>query len=125
MSGKNITFDDEKIKKSNFYKNKKLSKIDDIDLKKILGSKKESYGTKKSLKYFIGYRDDDVIRLRCIKLPQMIGYVKCFDSNKLMSFKATEKKLLKKYTQIWERVSSLKKKKNMRVNLFMVIMINT
>ena len=109
MSGKNITFDDEKIKKSNFYKNKKLSKIDDIDLKKILGSKKESYGTKKSLKYFIGYRDDDVIRPRCIKLPQMIGYVKCFDSNKLMSFKATDKKLLKKYTQILERVSSFKK----------------
>ena len=25
----------------------------------------------------------------------MIGYVKCFDSNKAMSFKATDKKLLK------------------------------
>ena len=27
MSGKNIILDNEKIKKSNFYKNKKLSKI--------------------------------------------------------------------------------------------------
>ena len=25
-------------------------------------SKKESYGTKNSLKYFIGYNDDDIIR---------------------------------------------------------------
>ena len=41
MSGKNIIFDDKKINKSNFYKNKKLSKIDDIDVNKILISKKK------------------------------------------------------------------------------------
>ena len=29
-----------------------------------------------------------VIRPLCIKRPQIIGYVKCFDSNKTMSFKA-------------------------------------
>ena len=70
MSGKDILFNDGKIKTSNFYKNKKLSKIDDIDVNKILVSKKESCGTTKSLKYFIGYNDDDdVIRPLCIKLP--------------------------------------------------------
>ena len=37
----------------------------------------------------------------------MIGYVKCFDSNKTMSFKVTDNKLLKKYNKIWERVSNL------------------
>ena len=37
----------------------------------------------------------------------MIGSVKYFDSNKIMSFKATDKKLLKQYIQVWERVSSL------------------
>ena len=37
----------------------------------------------------------------------MIGYVKHFDSNKTMSFKVIDKKLLEKYTKIWERVSSL------------------
>ena len=37
----------------------------------------------------------------------MIGYVKCFDSNKTMSFKVSDNKLLKKYNRIWERVSSL------------------
>ena len=95
------------INKSNFYKNKKVFKIDDIDINKILVSKKESYGTKNSLKYFIGYNNDDVIRPLCIKLPQIIGYVKHFDSNKTMSFKASDNKLLKKYNKIWERVSSL------------------
>ena len=46
----------------------------------MLVSKKEPYATNKSIKYFIGYNDNDVIRPLCIKLPHMIGYVKCFDS---------------------------------------------
>ena len=69
MSGKSINFDDKKINKSNFYKNKTLFRPDDIDVNKILVSKKESYGTKNSLKYFIGYNDDAVIRPLCIILP--------------------------------------------------------
>ena len=40
---------------------------------------------KKSPKYFIGYNDDDAIRSLCIKLPELVGYVKCFASNKTMS----------------------------------------
>ena len=43
MSRKNINFEDRKIKKSDFYKNKKVIKIDDIDVKKILVSKEEPY----------------------------------------------------------------------------------
>ena len=43
MSGKSINFDNNKIKKSNFYKNKKIFKIDDLE---ILVSKKEPYGKK-------------------------------------------------------------------------------
>ena len=46
MSGKNINFEDKKIKKSDFYKNKKVTKIDNINVNKILVSKKESYGIK-------------------------------------------------------------------------------
>ena len=37
----------------------------------------------------------------------MIGYVKHFDSTKTMSFMVSDKKLLKKYTNIWERVCNL------------------
>ena len=96
MSGKSINFDDKKINKSNFYKNKKLFNLNDIDANKILVSKKESYGTKNSLKYFTGCNDDHFIRSLCINLPQMIGYVKHFDSNKTMSFKINDNKLLKK-----------------------------
>ena len=45
MSASSINFNDKKIKKSNFYiKNKKVFNIDDIDVNKILVSKKETYG---------------------------------------------------------------------------------
>ena len=37
----------------------------------------------------------------------MIGYVKCFESNKTMCFKIIDNKPLKKYEKIWERVSNL------------------
>ena len=37
----------------------------------------------------------------------MIGFVKCFDSNKTMSFKVIDNKLLKKYNKIQKGVSSL------------------
>ena len=60
-----------------------------------------------SLKYFIGYSDPDVIGPLLIKLPQMIGYVKHFDSNKTISFKTSYNKLLKECTKIWEKVNNL------------------
>ena len=67
--------------KSDFYKNKKIMKIDDIAANNILVSKKEPYGTKNSSKYFIGYNDNDVIRPLYIKLPQMTGYARKIDEN--------------------------------------------
>ena len=36
MSRKNINFEDKKYQKSDFYQNKKVTKIDDIDAPKII-----------------------------------------------------------------------------------------
>ena len=109
MSGKNINFDNKKIRKSEFYKNKKLNRIDDIDFNNILISKKEPYGTKNSLKYFIGYNDNVIIRPLYIRLPKMTGYSRKFDENASMSFKVNDKQLLKNYNKIWEKVGKLMK----------------
>ena len=82
MNGKNINFNDKKIKKSNFYnKNKKIFNINDIDTNKILVSKKEQYGKYNSFKYFIGYNDNDVIRPLYLGLSQMTGYINKFYEN--------------------------------------------
>ena len=78
MSGNNLNSDDKKIKRSDFYKNKKVLQIDNIDVNKILVSKEEPYGTQNSFKYFIGYNDNDVIRPLCLKLSQMTGYAEKF-----------------------------------------------
>ena len=107
MSRKNINFDDKKNRKSDFYKNKKVLQTDYIDVNKILVSKKEPYGTKNLLKYFIGYNDNDVIRQLYVKLPQTTGYARRFDENTIMSFRANNKQLLKNCNKIWEKVEKL------------------
>ena len=111
MDEKNVNFGDKKIKQSNFYKNKRVIKIDDTHVNKVLVSKEEPYGSKNSFKYFIRYNNDDAIRALCIKLPQLIGYVRNFDGNKTMSVKISDRKSLKRCNQIWNRVEKLLKKK--------------
>ena len=83
MSGKSTNFDHKSIKKI-----KKAFYIDDVDVNKILVSKKNH-----ALKYLIGYNDNDVIRPLCLRLPQMTGYAKKFNEDATISFKANNKQL--------------------------------
>ena len=101
MSGNNINFNDKKIKT--------IDTIEDIDVNNTLVSKKEPYGNKNSVKYFIGYNDNDIIRPLCIRLPQMTGYARKFDENATLSFIVKNKQLLKSYTKIWETIEGLMK----------------
>ena len=112
MSGKSINFDDRKIKKIDFYRNKKIFNIDDIDVYKMLVSKKEPYGKNNSLIYFIGYNDNDVIRPLCLGLSQMTGYINKFDENKnkdtiTMSLMVKDKQFFKNYNKIWKETERL------------------
>ena len=52
----------------------------------------------KGLKYFIGYKDDNIVRSLCILLPQMSGFIFCFyeDDN-----------VLAKYNDIWNKVNKI------------------
>ena len=47
MSRKNVNFGDKTIQTSGFYKNKKVTRIDDTDVNKTWVSKEEPYGTYK------------------------------------------------------------------------------
>ena len=107
MIGKNINFNDKKIKKSIFCKNKAINIIEDINDNNISVSKKEPFGNKNSLKYFIVYNGNDIIRPICIRLPQMTGYARKVDENATMSFIVKDKQLLKKYTKIRETIEEL------------------
>ena len=110
MNRKNINFDDREIRKTELYKNKKIFNIDDIDVNKILVSKKETYGKYNSFKYFIGYDDNDIIRPLHLRLSQMTDYINKFDENKItMSLMIKDERLLKNYKKIWKIIEKLMK----------------
>ena len=97
MSEKNKNFDDKKIKKSTFCKNKRIY------------STKEPYGNKNSLKYFIGYNDNDITRPLCIRLPQMTGYARRVDENATMSFIIKISSFLKNIVKYGKKIEGLMK----------------
>ena len=56
-------------------------------------------------KYFIGYKDDYIIRPLCIILPQMSEYIKYFDNGgKNTSFMIEDDSVLVKYNEIWNKI---------------------
>ena len=61
---------------------KKPISFDKVEIRRIVLSKKDSYGKKGSFKYFIGYiSETEALPVPlCIKLPQKNGYVKFFSS---------------------------------------------
>ena len=97
MRGNSINFSDKKFKKSNFYKNKKVFNINDID---VNNSFKHNYKLNykyNSCKHFFGYNDNNVIKPLYLELSRMIGYVNKFDKNTItMSLKVKDKTFLKK-----------------------------
>ena len=96
-----------KLKKEFFYRSRKPFNVSDIDVNKILISKEVAYGTKNSLKYFIGYIDeDDVIRPLLLKLPQMIGYLKEFNNSMTMSFRVDDSELFKSIAKYGEQLKA-------------------
>ena len=63
-------------------------------------------------KYLCGYLNNDVIQPLCVILPQMNGYIKCFDDGgKNMSFFMDDKEVYEKYNEIWNVVKKLLKLK--------------
>ena len=55
----------------------KIFNTDDIDVNKILVSKKEQYGKYNSFKYFIGYNDNDAIRQLYLSISQTTNVLIC------------------------------------------------
>ena len=94
---------------------KKLIKKNSIHLKKLFFFRFCRLDWKISdtkYKYFCGYINNGVIQPLCVILPQMRGYIKYFDGGgKNMSFVTDDKKVYKKYNEIWEVVRKLLKLK--------------
>ena len=83
--------------------------LDSVDLSKIVVSSRWKLNDT-TYKYFCGYLNNDVIKLLCVILPQMSGYIKYFDNGgKNMSFVTDDKEVYEKYNGIWDVVKRLLK----------------
>ena len=100
-----------KLKKINFTAIKLLYFLKDVDVEKVLVSKKVSSG-EKNYKYFIGYCywllfNKHKVKPLQIMLPKAGAYVKSYDGqSKWMYFLTVDDDLLEKYNIIWDRISA-------------------
>ena len=109
MSLKTIKFGDKKVNKKEFYSYKEAIPLDSVDLDKIVVSSKWKISDT-TYKYLCEYLNNDNIQPLCVILPQMNGYIKYFDNGgKNMSFVTDDKKVYKKYNEIWEVIRKLLK----------------
>ena len=111
MNRNNINFDNNNIKKSEFYnKDIKIFNIDDTDVNNILLSKKEQYGKLNSFKYFIGYNDNDIIRPLYLFISVTTEYINKFEKNEITIFLTIkDKQLLENYNKIRKKIEKLVK----------------
>ena len=113
MEKKVLVFDEEGIIKNKFHIHEISVGIDKVDIKRIMLSKKESYGNKGSYKYFIGYiyKGTALPLPLCIKFSQINAYVKYFDENsKYRNFLVNDEEILEKYNKIWDKIKNLSNK---------------
>ena len=75
MSEKILKFKNIRLNKKEFHKSKRSINLDLINVDQIVISEKFKHSDN-SFKYFIGYKEGEIIKLLCILLPQMSGYMK-------------------------------------------------
>ena len=109
MNLRKIKFGDKEIDKKEFYSSRQAISLHSVDLNKIVVSNKWKINDT-TYKYLCGYLNNDVIQPLCVILPQINGYIKCFDDGgKNMSFVTDDEEVYKKYNEIWEVVRKLLK----------------
>ena len=106
MSEKTLKFSNIRINKKEFHKSKQAIDLDSVTTDKIVVSDKFRHN-EEGYKYFIGYKEDEIIRPLCIILPQMNGYIKYFENGgKNMSFLIKNDEVWEKYEDIWDVIKN-------------------
>ena len=106
MSKKTVKFNSNRINFKKIHKSKQPINLDLININQIVISDKFKH-TDDSFKYYIGYKEDGIIKPLCIILPQMSGYIKYFEKGgKKMSFVIQDDNVLDKYNDIWNKIKN-------------------
>ena len=79
MSEKTLKFDNIRVNKKEFHKSKQPIDLDLVNVDQIVVSDKFKHSDD-GFKYFIGYKEGEIVKPLCIILPQMSGYIKYFEN---------------------------------------------
>ena len=74
MSEKTLKFVNTRVNKKEFDKSKQPVNLDLINTDQIVLFDKFKHNDG-GFKYFIGYKEGEIVKLSCISLPQMTGYI--------------------------------------------------
>ena len=106
MSEKTLKFINIKSNKKEFYKSNQAIDLDSVTTDKIVASDKFKHN-EEGYKYFIGYKEDEILKPSCIILPQMNGYIKYIENGgKNMSFLIKNDEVWGKYEDIWDVIKN-------------------
>ena len=107
MIEKTLKFDNIRVNKKEFHKSKQPINLDLINVDQIVVPDKFKHSDD-GFKNFIGYKEGEIVKLLCIVLPQMSGYMKYFENGgKNMSFVIKDDDdddVLDKYNEIWDKI---------------------
>ena len=104
MSEKTLKFDNIVVNKKEFHKSKQPINLVLLNVDQIVISDKIKHNYD-GFKYFIGYKEDDIVKPLCIILTQMSGYIKYFENGgKDMSFVIKDDDVLAKYNEILNKI---------------------
>ena len=94
MSEKTLKFNNIKLNKKELHKSKQPTDLKSVNVDQIVVSDRFKHSDE-GCKYFIGYQEDEIVKLLCIILPQITGYIKYFkNGGKNMSFTVKDDNVL-------------------------------
>ena len=98
MSEKTLKFNNIRINKKEFHKSKQPINLNLVHVVQIVISDKYK-SSDGGFKYVTGYKEDEIVKLLCIILSQMTGYIKYFENDgKNMSLVIKNDDVLDKYS---------------------------
>ena len=100
MNEKTLKFENIMVNKKEFNKSKHTIDLRLVSIDRIVVPDKFKHSDE-GFKYFIGYKEGEIVKSLCIILPQMNRYIKYFDNgSKSMSFFIRDDEVLEKYNEI-------------------------
>ena len=101
---RHLKFDNIKVNKKEFHKSKQPINLDLVNVDQIVVPDKFKH-TDGGFKYFIGYKEGEIVKPLCSILPHTTGYIKYFENGrKILPFIIKDGDVLDKYNKIWDKI---------------------